>query len=238
MSSAFLTPGQQFDHQLLVTKGLHPDYPVDIRGRLASTVDLTVFIPHAGKVVYQSNVNNTANISGNLLTGRGPGVPVFSMGRAGLKGGPPIWLWNGALDPSVSNKGTPSGVSEVGATTYVAPWISALPGRSAAKSNNQYGLAGIAALKVETTEYDTAQTYVTGDFLRAVTLDNNANSGSVTNQNASSGAAFANTSSTFTLLAGAATADTVVGLVADQTYNNSNDRAVLSLWTWFLPGTR
>lgn len=238
MSSNFVTPGQAYDHDLLVTKGLHPDYPVDARGRFAATVDFTVIIAHAGRVVYQSDVNNTANVSGNLLTGRGPGVPVFRMGRAGFKGGPPFWMWNGAYDPSVSNKGTPSGVAAVGASTYVAPWVSALPGRAPDQTNSLWVLSGIAPLKLETTEYDAAQTYAVGDFLRAVTLDNNANGGVVTNQNASGGAALATTTSTFTLLAGAAAADTVVGYVADKTYNNAYDRGVLSLWTYFLPGTR
>jgi hypothetical protein len=229
VSANFTTPGQAYDHLLNPLKGFHPDWAVDVRGKLHTTVDLTVVTPHSGRVVHIAATVTRPN----AFTGRGPHLPAFSMGCGAVRKGPPIWLWSGVYEPDISNKGTPSGVATTGAANYPPNWLSSMPGRDPTNSEQVWGLVGIPGLEVETTEYDTAQTYLPGEHLRAVTLDNNVNGGVVTNQNASSGAALATTTNAFTLLT-----DTVVGIVSRGTYKNSNDRQVLSLYTFFLPGTR
>lgn len=229
MSAQFTTPGQAYDHALNPLKGFHPDWAVDVRGKLAATVDLSVVVPHAGRVVHIASTTARPNAFPN----RGPNLPAFSMGCGAVRKGPPIWLWAGVYDGDISNKGTPVGVPTVGNANYPPNWLSALPGRDPAASEQVWGLVGLPGLEVETTEFDADQTYVSGEHLRAVTLDNNADGGVVTNQNASGGAALATTTNAFTLLT-----DTVVGIVSRGTYKNSNDRQVLSLYTYFLPGTR
>lgn len=233
MSSNFVTPGQAYDHTLLAVKGYVPDYPLDVRGRLNSTVDLTVVTPHAGRVVYPAS---TATLNNTPFTTRGNKIRLFSMGCAGDKKGPPIWLWAGAYDSDISNKGTPSGTATVGSSTYGPPnWVSTMPGRDPANSDQIWGLVGFAGLELETTEFDSTQTYVSGQFLRAVTLDNDANGGVVTNQNASGGAALATTAA---IANSNIHTDTIVGQVGLGSYKNSYDRSVLNLYSCFLPGTR
>lgn len=233
MSSNFVTPGQAYEHTLTPIKGYVPDYPLDVRGKLDSNVDLTVVTPHSGRVVYPSS---TATLNNTPFTARGNNIRVFSMGCAGDKKGPPIWLWAGVFDPDISNQGTPSGVASVGASGSPPSWVSVMPGRDPASSEQLWGLVGFAGLEVETTEFDTAQTYTQGQFLRAVTLNNNADGGKVTNQNASSGGgAFATTAA---IAVANIFTDTIVGQVGKGSYLNSYDRKVLNLYTCFFPGTR
>lgn len=231
MSTGFVTPGQAYEHMLNALKGYDPVYPADTRGKLHSDVDLTVVTPQSGLCVYP---DATTADHAAAFRNRGPKIKQFHLGCAGALHGPPFWLWNGVYEGDVSNKGTPAGVSAVGTTAYGVPgWVAAMPGRDPSVSEQLWGLSGLGSYELETTEFDADQTYAAGQWLRAVTLDNNANGGKVTNQNASGGAAFGATSTTFTILT-----DTIVGIVASGVYQNNYGKNVLAFYTYFLPGTR
>lgn len=231
MSSNYVTPGQAYDHMLNPKKGYQPDFSLDKRGKLSSNVDLTTVVPYAGRVVHSSALTAATG----YFTGRHPNKHTFEMGCGAAKKGPPIWLFTGAYDADVSNKGTPSGTGNVGSATYPPNWVSSLPGRGPADSDQLFGLVGMDGYEVETTEYDVDQTYLAGEFVRAVTSNTDADAGCVTNQNASGGAPFATTAAITVSNLGT---DTVVGIVSDGEYKNSNNRQVLALYTCFIPGTR
>lgn len=231
MSSTFNPPGQAYDHLLRVVRGFHPDYSMVVRGKISANVDLTVVTPHSGLCVH---IESTA-LRTQPFSSRGPREPSFEMGCIGANAdGFPLFLWGGLYDPSNSNKSTPTGTAATGSSTYGTPiGFSILPPADPASAVLPAVLGAPGLYEMETTEYDTNQTYTCGQYLRAVTLNNNANSGKLTNQNASSGGgAFANTS---TLTLGT---DTVVGVVSHGTYQNADMKNVLSFFTHFVHGTR
>lgn len=226
MSTSYVVPAQAFVHTLRVVTGFDPDYAAIVRGALSSNVDTTVFTPHAGLCVH---IASTVAISQPYS--RGPKQNYFEMGCAGAQF-PPMFLWGGLYDPSNSNKGTPSDVaSYLPSSTYPHGYMAVNP-----PSNPQRAVmpavVSIPNYQFENTEYDTAQTYSPGDWLRAVTANNNANSGKLTNQNASGGAGFASSA------AFAFGTDTVVGVVSQGTYTNADNVSVLSYFGHYVKGSR
>ncbi len=146
----------------------------------------------------------------------------------------PMWLWPGSTDPDVYNPGVPPGISAAGTTSYIADFIAVMP---PAAGGNMPALVASGGYELETTEFDTDQTFTPGNGLRAVTSNTNANAGKLTNQGATS-AAF--TSST-TLLYGDPTLsawDTIVGFVSRGSYVNANRKHSLGFYPTLIPGTR
>jgi hypothetical protein len=223
---AFL--GQSFDHMLNALKGYGP-YMVDIEGTLSGNVNIGSVgnPPKAGMCVH---VQTAAAVGNGAFVGNGPSEPAFEMG-ANLKM-MPIFLWNSFDDFDVSNPGVPAGVALGGTTANPPAWVPVFP------AGRLVGLVAKGAFELETTEFDTAQTYAPNDFLRAVTSNTDANAGKLTNQDASGGAGFATSAKAVwgdpTLTAW----DSVVGRVSRGTYTSNYGKLVLSFWPESLPGTR
>lgn len=228
MSSNFSFPGNQYDHFLNIVQGGHPDFLPKVAGTLSSnvTAELATVTPHAGQVVHVV----TPQALTQPLTSRGPYLAQFEMGCAVDKA-PPIWLENGLYDKCITNKGTPAGTAAQGTTSVPPSWYSLIPASHPTFAVLN-GVVGFAGLQLETTEYDTDQTYTSGQPLRAVTSNSNANAGKLTNQNASGGAGFAS---------GAAFApgtDTVVAYVHRGEYRTMHDKDALNVVSHYVRGTR
>jgi hypothetical protein len=137
-----------------------------------------------------------------------------------------IFLWPSHSDFDVSNPGVPAGTVLGGTTANPPGWV---PWRPTGKL---VGLVATGGYELETTEFDTAQTYVINQTLRAVTSNTDANAGKLTNQNASGGQGFASPGVNVVYT------DSIVGVVSRGAYTNSNGRSVLAFWPVYLPGTR
>lgn len=226
MSASVSNPyGRPYDHHLQVVKGNDPVYLNTTRGRLHSAVDTSTVLVYPGRVVH---VFNTTVVS-QPITNMGPPLPNFKMGCVGAKH--PAYLRSGLYDYYSSNKGTPSGVAASGSTSYPPNWFSTNPSSDLTKAVLS-AIQWNPNLELETTEYDTDQTYSTGEFLRAVTSDSLATAGALTNQDASGGAGFA-TSSALTV-----GTDTIVGQVNKGEFRNSYSRDVLNFIPMYVRGTR
>ncbi len=226
MSTDFNFRGKAYDHALVILQGGHPDFLNTKRGKLSSNVTTTTVTPHAGRCVHISAVSYIRGPLGNL----GPTQATFEMGCAGDQA-PPYYLWNGLYDWSVSNKGTPSGVASQGTSSSPPRWYSFLPS-SNLSSAILTAVAGNHNMELETTEFDTDQTYASGNSLRAVTSNTLANAGKLTNQNASGGADFASSA------AFSPGTDTVVGVVTRGKYYNAYSVNSLAFSPTYVRGTR
>jgi len=144
----------------------------------------------------------------------------------------PMFLWPSAGDFDVANQGVPAGVALGGTTQYPPAWV---PIRPTGKLN---ALVATGAYELETTEFDTNQTYAPNDWLRAVTSNSDANAGKLTNQNASGGQGFGSPGLCVWGDPGVATWDSIVGVVSRGAYTNANGRQVLAFWPVYMPGNR
>jgi hypothetical protein len=81
------------------------------------------------------------------------------------------------------------------------------------------GVVATGGYEIETTEFDSAQTYAVNDIVRAV----------ASNSNATTGGRITNAS--FTLFTNAG-----VGVVSKAVYQNCHRKNVLRLWTAYIPG--
>lgn len=231
-------PGQAFDNTMTPLKGWYRETALDVEVAIGSNVNIgsNATPPTQGLCVHAVDRNTNPDPYGGSVSG--PGTVVVEMGCAGATHGPPIFLWTPSTDPDAYNPGVPSGTPAYGTTSYPPDFLSVFPPVSGSTMPiNLVGLVGIGAYELETTQFDTAQTYAAGQPLRAVTSNTNANAGKLTNQGATS-AAF--TSAT-AFLAGDPTAsawDTIVGFVSRESYTNANRRSALAFWSHFIPGTR
>lgn len=210
--------GQSFEHTLTVLKG--PTAPavgvLDFAAGLSSSVNInsTGLPPQSGMCVhYQSDG--------------------FHMGASTNK--MPMFLWPGYADPDVNLPGVAAGVAKggtSGASGVIPAWIGSHP------SGILTALVGKGAIEIETTEFDTTQTYAINDYLRAVTSDTNANAGKLTNQDASGGVGFATASKAVWGNPAATNWESIVGIVSRGAYTNAKRKSALALWTTYLPGTR
>lgn len=90
---------------------------------------------------------------------------------------------------------------------------------------NLTGLVAKGAYELETTEYDSAQTYVPNDYLKANNTDGNAAKGKLTNQGIS------------TLVNGGSNPTAIVGVVSRAPRKRQSDRNnVLAFWPVYHPG--
>ncbi len=235
MSTTQSYPGQSFQNTLTALKGWYEEGALDANCRIGSNVNLnsTGAVVHSGLVVHVVSVIAQADPYGGVISGPGQAL-VVEMG-CGVAMGPPLFLWSGNNEPDISNPGVPTGTPVYGDSTYGPPdQVSVFP-RTGGESIP--ALVGLGNFEVESTGYDTAQTYTPGNGLRTVTSNTNANGGKVTNQGASS-AAFTNSTALVVPGANAATTDTIVGWVSRGVYINANRKSALAFWTDYLPGTR
>lgn len=229
MSSNYAYPGQAYAHTLTALKGWYKEMALDAECALSSNVNLagTGQPVHSGTVVHATGVNANTDVYGSPMNG--PGTLVVEMG-CGADDGIPLFLWPGENDRDISNPGVPAGTSAAGDATYGPPDF--LPVLPQITNQNMPALVGSGGYELESSEFDGDQTYATGQYLRTVTSNTDANGGKLTNQDASGGAPFA-TSALLTV-----GTDTVVGIVSRGEYVNGYRKAVLAFWTWFIRGTR
>lgn len=204
---AYTFPGQMFDRTLTPLKGWPSQTALDFDATLSSNVNIggTGQPPQSGMCIH-----NTAN-------GFEMGANLTQMA---------IFLWPSYGDFDVSNPGVPAGVALGGTTTNLPAWIPIRP------SGKLLGLVATGGYELETTEFDTTQTYTINQTLRAVTSNTDANAGKLTNQNASAGQGFGSPGVNVIYT------DSIVGVVSRGTYTNSHGKQVLAFWPVYLPGTR
>ena len=200
-------PGQLFDRTLTPLKGWPSQTALDFDAALSSNVNInsTNSPPQSGMCVH------------NTASGFEMGANLAQMA---------IFLWPSKSDFDVSNPGVPDGVALGGTTSNLPGWIPIRP------TGKLVGLVATGAFELETTEFDTAQTYVVNQTLRSVTSNTDANAGKLTNQNASGGQGFASPGVNVVYT------DSVVGVVSRGAYTNSYGKQVLAFWPVYLPGTR
>lgn len=199
--------GQSFDHTLTALKGWPTLHALDFDAPLSSNVNIGSVgtAPCSGLVVH------------NTASGFEMGANLTQMA---------IFLWPNAYDFDVSNPGVPTGTA-LGGTTSVPPaWVPIRP------TGKLMGLVATGGYELETTEFDTTQTYTINQTLRAVTSNTDANAGKLTNQNASGGQGFGSPG------VNVAYTDSIVGVVSRGAYTNSHGKQVLSFWPVYLPGSR
>ena len=221
--------GQMFERAMNALKGWPTDRPLDIHGTLSSNVNIggTGEPVVSGMCVHIASAT-TMTAGPNGITG--PASLQFEMGASTNK--MPLFLWPSANDFDVANPGVPAGVALGGTTTNKPGWVPIQP------SGVLSALVAKGPDELETTEFDTDQTYAVNDFLRAVTHNTNANAGKLTNQDASGGVGFATASKCVWGDPGVANWESVVGRVSRGVYVNAHGTRVLAFWPESLPGTR
>jgi hypothetical protein len=134
----------------------------------------------------------------------------FEMGVTGSK--MPIFLLQNSTDADVQNAGG-------------SVWYPISP------EGNLTGLVAKGAYELETTEFDTAQTYYPNDYLRAVASNSNQTTGGrLTNQSV---VALENATS----LSGSTNPTAIVGVVSRAPRKRQTDRnTVLAFWPVYKPG--
>jgi hypothetical protein len=137
-------PGQMFDRALTPLKGWPSQTALDFDAPLSTNVNI--------------NSTNSPPQSGMCVHNTAAG---FEMGANLTKMA--IFLWPSHSDFDVSNPGVPAGTVLGGTTANPPGWV---PWRPTGKL---VGLVATGGYELETTEFDTAQTYVINQTLRAVT---------------------------------------------------------------------
>jgi len=235
---AYSYPGQAFYHTLTALKGWYKQSALDAEVALSSNVNIGSNNSPAVQGLVVHSTSWTANSDPYGGTMNGPGTLVVEMG-CGSGHGPAMYLWTPPTDPDAYNPGVPAGVAAGGTTDNVADYFPVFPpiGSPSTFVPNLTALVSLGGYEVETTEYDTAQTFLSGQGLRSVTSNTDADAGKVTNQRGTTAAFNSAGVCQFgdpTLSAW----DTIVGFVSRGTYVNANKRNALAYWTAFIPGTR
>lgn len=220
---AYTYVGQQFDNALNPLKGWPKEHPLDITGTLTSDVNInsTGVPPKSGMCVHVADL---------ISKTPGPNGVGFEMGASTNK--MPLFLIPTYTDFDVANRGVPDGVVLGGTTANKPAWVPIEP------TGVLVALVAKGELELETTEFDTAQTYAANDFLRAVTSNTDANAGKLTNQDASGGVGFATSSKCVWGNPAATHWESVVGRVSRGKYTNAHGITALAFWPESLPGTR
>lgn len=233
--SNYSNPGQAFHHTLKPLKGWYEDSGIDAAGKLTSDVNIggTAEPAQRGMIVHAPDLQTVTDPYGGTTTG--PQLFGFEMGW-NLAKGLPMVLWTPQTDPDVYNPGVPDGTVAYGTTTEIAEWGSVLPGID---GGNLVALVLSGAYELETTEFDTAQTYASGQALRAVTSNTDAAAGKITNQRGAT-TGF-NSDGVVQYVANTATVsswDSIIGFVSRGKYVNSNRRSALAFYAYPIPGNR
>jgi len=229
---AYVNPGQAYDHTLTALKGWFKEMALDAAVTIGSNVNIgsigSPVVP--GLVVHPVSTVSALSPYGEGIDG--PKTFTVEMGASGVT--MPMYVYSSSTDPDVSNPGAIPGVPVYGNTTYPDVYLSVLP---LVGGSNLVALVAEGGYELESTEYDTAQVYVTGQALRCVTSNTDANAGKLTNQRGTT-AAF---NSAGLLQVGDPTIaawDTIVGIVSGGAYTNANRRTALAFWSKYVPGTR
>lgn len=218
-------PGLMFDHTLTALKGWPQERPLDIEGTLSTNVNIGSVnsAPLSGQCVHVQSTSSGVGSNGN-----GPNIPVFEMGAK--QNMMPLFLIPSGNDFDVQNPGVTATVLAAsglgGSTTNPPAWVPIRP------TGKLVALVAKGPYELETTEYDTNQTYAPNDLLRTVTSNTDSNAGKMTNQDASGGQPFATTAK-LTLYT-----DSAVGRVSRGTYTNAAGKSALAFWPESIPGSR
>jgi hypothetical protein len=187
------TPSQMFKNTLNPLKGWPSPTALDFTGKLHSAV--TIDPLPAGRCVHVHDIEAVA-----YGPGTSGGTPRFKTGVIATQMG--IFLFQGSADFDVANPGG-------------TDWYSIAP------KGIMSGLVATGAYELETTEYDTAQTYTPNQALRAVSNDSDATAGTgggcLTNQGVTVGT------------------NAFVGVVSRGTYTNAYGRPALAFWPVYAP---
>lgn len=212
--------GQSFNRAMNALKGWPIPTILDIQGTLDAAVNInsTGLPPTSGQCVHVSALVAPSG------SNPGPNFVTFAMGAK--QNQMPLFLWPTFSDFDVSNPGVPAGVALGGNSTTIPGWVPGIP------AGILVALVAKGNYELETTEFDTAQTYAANDLLRTVTSNTDANAGKLTNQDASGGQPFATTAK-LTLYT-----DSSVGRVSRGVYTNANGVSVLAFWPESIPGSR
>lgn len=233
---AYVYPGQAFDHTLGALKGWSRDVALDTEVILSSNININS--DHSpvvsGLCVHAESLSSVTDVYGASFVHKSP---VVELG-CGPGDGVPLFLWPNAFDPDVSNPGTIPGDPVYGTTARPPDFVSAQPSPSISGAT-LFALVALGGYELETTEYDTDQTYTVGQALRAVTSNTNVNGGKLTNQRGAT-AAF-NSDGVVQYVANSTTVstwDTIVGFVSRGAATNANRRSLLAFYPGFWPGNR
>lgn len=224
--------GQMYDHTLEALKGWFQMSALDIDGTLDAAVNIGgVGNPvQAGMVVH---VSSTTAPGGGTNFNNGVPIPVFSMGANVTKMA--IFVMRGTAGYDVSNPGVPAGVA-LGGTGGVlgTPGAGTVPGWVSIRPTGKLsGLVATGGYELESTEFDTDQTYSPNDPLRAVTSNTDADAGKLTNKGNTGAGNPGFTASAFTVYT-----DSTVGVVSRGKYTNKHGKQALAFWPVYLPGSR
>jgi hypothetical protein len=187
------TPSQMYAHTLNPLKGWPSPTALDFTGKLHSAV--TIDPLPAGRCVH---VDSIAPVS--YGPGTSGGTPLFKTGVEHFQMG--IFLFQGSADFDVANPGG-------------TDWYSIAP------KGISSGLVATGAYELETTEFDTLQTYLPNQLLKAIVNDTDATPGT-------GGGCLTNLS--VVPYTGA-----VVGVVSRGTYVNAYGKNSLAFWPVYLP---
>lgn len=186
-------PSQMYRHTLNPLKGWPSPHAVDFAGKLHSAVTISP-LP-AGRCVHVHSVEAVS-----YGPGTSGGTPLFKTGVIAAQMG--IFLLQGSADLDVANDGG-------------TDWYPIAP------KGIMSGLVANGAYELETTEFDTAQTYAVNEPLRAISADTNTSAtvggGCLTNQSVTVGS------------------NAVVGVVSRGTYTNAYGQTVLAFWPVYVP---
>lgn len=185
-------PSQMFEHTLNPLKGWPSPHAVDFSGKLHS--DVTIDPLPAGRCVHVAEIEAVA-----YGPGTSGGVALFKTGVEDTQMG--IFLLQGSDAYDVANPGG-------------TDWYAVAP------KGVMSGLVAVGAYELETTEYDTAQTYSPNDVLRAVSND-------VDDTPETGGGTLTNDADVYV--------DAIVGVVSRGAYTNAYGKSALAFWPVWLP---
>lgn len=231
--------GQAAQHTLTALKGWYREAALDAEVSINTTTVNLGGTTGDGLIVSGlciHAVSTTANTDPYGGTFTGPGTMTAEIG-CGPAHGLPMFLWPNANDPDVANPGVLPG-NAYSSTTVEPDFVPVFP---LYQLQNMVALVASGAYELETTEFDTTRTYAPGDALRAVTNNDNANGGKLTNQRKSTTPDTMTTTGATQYVANSSTVtnwDTIVGFVSRGEFVNSNKREALAFYTAFIPGTR
>jgi hypothetical protein len=195
-------PSQMFKNTLNPLKGWPSPTALDFVGQLHSAVTISP-LP-AGRCVHVDSITAiTAGYGPGPATGKG-GVPLLKTGVVGTQMG--LFTFQGSQDFDVSNPSS----STTNASGTINDWFAVAP------VGNIMCLVATGAYELETTEFDTAQTYLPNQPLRAVSADTVATAGTgggcLTNQGVTVGT------------------NAFVGVVSRGVYTNAYGVSALAFW--------
>jgi hypothetical protein len=233
---AKLHNGQPYYRTIKPLRGWYSDSAIDASGSLTSDVNIGSTSAEAtrGLVVHAAEAQSRTDPYG--LPTSGPQQFGFEMGWKSSLGGLPMILWSNSQDGDIYNPGVTGTTDEIGSASQIAEWASVLPPLD---GGNLVALVCSGAYELESTEFDTAQTYLVGQPLRAVTSNTDADAGKLTNQRGTTDAF--NSAGLIQYVANSSTVtnwDSIVAFVSRGKYTNSQGRPVLAYWTFPVFGNR